>query len=106
MRGICQTCGASYDTDHARAHAPAYFFSSVSRVQGSYTTAAAILLLGEDILTCPLDASLDTEKLGYAADSFTPGGASMATGADRYTEGDSTDPDPPAPRSDAIIQEP
>lgn len=92
----CQTCGARWtDADTQTS----YYFTSASHPQPSwlasadtYTSAAAIIAAGEAILTCPLDGALDRGALGYAADTFTPGGASTARGDDRYTTGDETSP--------------
>lgn len=91
MRGTCVFCGRQWDTDLDSAAAESYYFSSLTYPKGSYVTAARILALGEAILTCPLDGSVDRGALGYAADSFTPSGGSMNTGDDRYTEGDETE---------------
>lgn len=98
---VCQSCGARYEEGEGRYTYPGYYFSSASFPIGSYTTAKAIELAGETMLTCPQDE-------GQAPDEYptgsTPAGGTMYRGDDRYTAGDEENPETPDEPADVTHQ--
>jgi hypothetical protein len=96
MNAHCLNCGQSYD----EADIPtSYFFESATYPIGSYASAAMIIALDEPILHCP-HCPGQVQTLVATGDAATPSGTDMATGDDRYTIGDETNPEEPTDPAD------